>query len=245
MVSFCPNCFCQKYLPTDEKHLSTVRNNIYSPELTQRDVRNRTHPWGINPVSYLEELRQQSRINKFITVKESITSMARSSISSIKEREQENLNQITDTLQQLKTTRKTLSELETSDVESATHYGRDLMLITTDILLRVVKQIGQTNVQTPTFESIIAYIRNLIHSRSAHMRQTIPGPLLIAWYDLSQLISSMQNEPELRITIRKAKQLLDTAHDTAAWAFKHLSTELSNAADIGFVDRNSTPYTYE
>jgi hypothetical protein len=171
--------------------------------------------------------------------------MARSSFSSTKEREKENLSHITDTLQQLNTTRTTLSELEATDIESATQYGRDLMLVTTDILLRVVKQIGQTNVQTPTFESIIAYIRNLIHTRSAHMRQTIPGPLLIAWYDLSQLISSMQNEPELRITSRKAKQLLDTAHDTAAWAFKHLSTELLYTEHIGFVDRNSTPYTYE
>jgi hypothetical protein len=171
--------------------------------------------------------------------------MARSSFSSTKDREQENLSQITDTLQQLNTTRTTLLELEDSDIESATQYGRDLMLITTDILLRVVKQIGQTNVQTPTFESIIAYIRNLIHTRSAHMRQTIPGPLLIAWYDLSQLISSMQNEPELRITIRKTRQLLDTAHDTAAWAYKHLSIKRSNTEHISFIDRNSTSYTYE
>jgi hypothetical protein len=171
--------------------------------------------------------------------------MALASFSSNKDREKENLSQIKDTLEQLNTTRTTLLEFQDSDIDSATQYGRDLMLITTDILLRVIKQIGQTNVQTPTFESIIAYIRSLIHTRSAHMRQTIPGPLLIAWYELSQLISSMQNEPELKITIKKTRQLLDIAYDTAAWAYKHLSSERLNTEHIGFIDRNSTPYTYE
>jgi hypothetical protein len=77
------------------------------------------------------------------------------------------------------------------------------------------------------------------------MRETIPSPLLVTWYELSQLMSSMQNEPELKITVNKAKQLLEIAHDTAAWAYKHLSTEFSDADQIGFMHRNSIPYTYE
>ena len=55
----------------------------------------------------------------------------------------------------------------------------------------------------------------------------------------------MQKELELRITIKRAKQLLDIAHDTAIWAYKHLSTERTNNDQIGFIDRSSIPYTYE
>lgn len=158
---------------------------------------------------------------------------------------EENLSEISNTLENLKTIRGILLTLKESDIEGATQFGRDIMMITTDLLLRVVKQIGQTNIQTPTLESIIAYIRNLIHTRSAHMRQTIPGTLLIAWYELSQLMSSMQNEPELRITIKKARQLVDIAYDTAAWAYKHLSTERSNTDQIEYIDQNCIHDTYE
>lgn len=169
--------------------------------------------------------------------------MARPSL--ISETNQESLSHINDTFEHLKSTREILDELNDTDIENATQLGRDFMIITTELLLRVVKQIGQTNVQTPTFESLIAYIRNLIHTRSAHMRQTTPGPLLIEWYTLSRLMSSMQLEPELRITKTKAKQLFDITHNTAAWAYQHLSNELPNQNQIGFVDRTSTPYTNE
>ena len=169
--------------------------------------------------------------------------MARPSL--ISETNQESLSHINDTFEHLKSTREILDELNDTDIENATQLGRDFMIITTELLLRVVKQIGQTNVQTPTFESLIAYIRNLIHTRSAHMRQTTPGPLLIEWYTLSRLMSSMQLEPELRITKTKAKQLFDITHSTAAWAYQHLSNELPNQNQIGFVDRTSTSYTNE
>jgi hypothetical protein len=195
-------------------------------------------------LTYLEEVRQQSRINKFVTLRESLTTMAQS--SSLSDIEQQKiLSEVTNTLENLKTMRAILLSLKESDIESATQFGKDTMMIITELLLHVVKQIGQTNIQTPTLESIIAYIRNLIHTRSAHIRQTIPRPLLIAWYELSQLISAMQNESELRITIKKAKQLLDIAHDTAAWTYKQLSTKYSNTDPIDFIDRNSIPYTYE
>jgi hypothetical protein len=222
--------------------LSTVKNNQYSQALAEKETRDYTHPWGINPIIHLEELRRQSRINKVITLRESLTTMSQSSTTKQKE---ENLIEIKNTLENLKIMRIILSTLEESDIETATQFGKKIMMITTDLLLRVVKQIGQTNIQTPTLESIIAYIRNLIHTRSAHMRETIPSPLLVTWYELSQLMSSMQNEPELRITVNKAKQLLEIAHDTAAWAYKHLSTEFSDADQIGFMHRNSIPYTYE
>jgi len=196
-------------------------------------------------LTYLEEVRQQSRDNKFIELRESLTTMAQSSSSDIEQQQQKILSDITNTLENLKTMRAIVLSLKESDIESATQYGKDTMMIIAALLLHVVKQIAQTNVQTPTFESIIAYIRNLIHTRSAHMKQTIPAPLLISWYDLSQLISSMQNEPELRITIKKAKQLLDIALDTAAWTYKQLSTKSSNTDDIDFIDRDSISYTYE
>jgi hypothetical protein len=158
--------------------------------------------------------------------------MAQSSSSSITEQKQENISEITNTLEKLKIMRVTLKE---SDIETATYVGREIMMITTGLLLRVVHQIDQMNIQTPTLESIIAYIRSLIHTRSAHMREVIPGPLLIAWYDLSYLMSSMQHEPELRITKKKATQLVDIAQDTAAWAYKYLSTVYSNVDNIGFI----------
>jgi hypothetical protein len=169
--------------------------------------------------------------------------MSQSSLN--KEKQIENLRDITNTLEHLQTMRGILSALNESDIETSTHFGKEFMMITTSLLLRVVNQIGQTNVQTPTLESIIAYIRSLIHTRSGHMRQTIPGPLLISWYDLSNLMSAMQNEPELRMTNKKAQQVLDVAHDTAAWAYKHLTTERSNDENMGFIDRSSIPYTYE
>jgi hypothetical protein len=167
------------------------------------------------------------------------------SSSSNKEQQEDGIQEITNILENLKTMRSTLLTLNECDIESATQFGKEIMMMTTNLLLRVVKQIGQTNIQTPTLESIIAYIRNLMHSRSAHMRQTIPGPLLIAWYQLSHLMSAMQNEPELKITNKKATQLLDTACNTAAWAYKHLSTNRLNDDHIGFIDRSSMPYTYE
>ncbi len=214
-------------------------NNISS----QNDVRNFTHPWGINPVTYLEQVRQQSRVNKFLTLKESITSITRSLSSDTEQ--QDHISEIPNVLENLKTKHAVLSSLDESDVENATKIGKEIMMIITDLLLRVVHQIGQTNVRTPTLESILAYIRSLMHTRSAHMRQTILGSLLISWYELSHLMSAMQNEPELRMTKKKAKQLIDIANDTAAWAHKHLSTELSNNDQIGFIDRSSIPYTYE
>jgi hypothetical protein len=221
--------------------LSTANNT------TQKNVRYLTHPWGINPVTYLEEVRQQSRINKFLTLQTSLSNIAQVSSSNKEEEEQqqESIHEITNILEKLKTIHSTLLTLNESDIESATRYGKEIMIITTDLLLRVVNQIGQTNIRTPTLESIIAYIRNLIHTRSAHMRQTIPGVLLIAWYELSHLMSSMQNEPELKITNKKARHLLDTANNTAAWAYKHLSTKRLNDDHIDCIDRNNIPYTDE
>ena len=191
----------------------------------------------------MEEQRQQTRINKFIALQEALTMMARPSL--VSETNQESLSEINHIIEHLKTTRELLSGLNDSDTENATQLGKDLMTITTELLLRVVKQIGQTNIQTPTLESLIGYVRSLIHTKSAHMRQTIPGPLLIEWYALSRLMSSMQFEPELRITTKKAKQLLDITNDTAAWAYQYLSNQDPNKNQIGFVDRNSTPYTNE
>jgi len=170
--------------------------------------------------------------------------MARSSLSNIEQKEKK-LSEITTILENFKPTRAILLTLEESDVESATEIGKEIMITTNELLLRVIKQIGPTNVQTPTLESIIVYIRNLIHTRSAHMRETVPPSLLISWYEVSQLMSSMKNEPELRITIRKAIQLLDIAYDTATWAYKYLSIERSNNDQIGFIHRNSIAYTYE
>jgi hypothetical protein len=226
----------------DEVSFSTVRDNISSQDLVQKDVRNYTHPWGINPISHLEEVRQQSRINKFLTLKKSITSMTQLLSSNT---EQDHIHEITNILDNLKIKRVILSSLDESDTENATKFGKEIIMIITDLLLRVVNQIGQTNVRTPTLESILAYIRSLMHTRSAHMRQTIPGPLLITWYELSHLMSSMQNEPELRMTNKKARQLINIAHDTAAWTHKYLSTELPSDDQIGFIDRSSISYTYE
>ncbi len=234
---------CQECRSTDKTHLSIVNSNIHLEDLAQDNL---THRWNTNPVIHLEEVRQQPRMNKFVASQESLTTMAQSSSSSSNiEQQQENLSEIADKLEKLKNMRATLLTLKESNIEDATQFGRDIMMITSDLLLRVVKQIGQTNVQTTTLESIIAYIRNLIHTRSAHMRQSVPGPLLIAWYDSSQLMSALQKEPELRITIKKARQLVDVAHDTAAWAYKYLSTEYSNTDQIGFIDRTSIPYTNE
>ena len=154
---------------TDEIHLSTVNKNIYSDDLISKDARNLTHLWGINPVTYLAELQQQSRISKLVDLQKTLTTMPQSSTSTLEK--DENLSAITNSLNHLRAIRVILSELKDSDIETATQFGRDIMLITNDLLLRVVKQIGQTNVQTPTFESVIAYIRSLIHTRSAHMRQ--------------------------------------------------------------------------
>ncbi|CAF0773202.1 unnamed protein product [Rotaria sp. Silwood1] len=228
----------------NERHLSTVNENIYLQEFDHNDVRNHIYPWGMNPTVYLEEARQQSRINKFLTLRESLTTMAQSS-SLNKEQKQNDIYEITNILENLKTMRSVLLTLNQTDTDSATRFGKEIAIIITDLLLRVVNQIGQTNVHTPTFESIIAYIRSLMHTRSEHMRQTIPGPLLMAWYELSNLVSLMQNEPELRITNKKARQLIDVALDTAAWTYKHLTTKRLCNEQIGFKDRSSMTYTYE
>ncbi|CAF0883532.1 unnamed protein product [Adineta steineri] len=218
--------------------VATINNTNYS-----QDIRNLTHPWGVNPVTHLEQVRQQSRINKLVKIQESLTNLTQS--SSNKEEQQENIQEITTISENLKSIRSILLTLNEFDIEVATQYGKEIMMITTNLLSHIVKQIGQTNIQTRTLESIIAYIRSLMHTTSAHMRQTIPGSLLIAWYELSNLMSSLQKEPELKITNKKALQLLDIAHNTAAWAYKHLTTTRSDDEQIGFIDRNSIPYTYE
>ncbi|CAF1321045.1 unnamed protein product [Rotaria sordida] len=228
----------------NEKSLSTVKDNVYSQALGQNEFRNHTYPWGMDPTIYLVEARQQSRINKFLTLRKSLTTMAQSS-SLNKEHKQNDIYEITNIFENLKTMRSELLALNQSDTDSATQFGKEIAIIITDLLLRVVHQIGQTNIHTPTLESIIAYIRSLMHTRSEHMRQTIPGSLLISWYELSHLMSSMQNEPELRITNIKARQLIDVARDTAAWAYKHLTTERLTNERIGFKDRSSLAYTYE
>ncbi|CAF2483908.1 unnamed protein product [Rotaria sp. Silwood2] len=229
----------------NESHLSTVNENIYSQELEQHDVRNRTYPWGIDPAVYLEEAQQQLCMNKFLTLRESLTTMAQSSSSLNKEQKHNDIYEITNILENLKTMRAVLLALDQSDTDSATRFGKEIAAIITDLLSRVVHQIGQTNIHTPTLESLIAYIRSLMHTRSEHMRQTIPGPLLMAWYELSNLMSSMQHEPELRITNKKARQLIDIALDTAAWAYRHITTERLSNEQIGFKDRSSMAYTYE
>lgn len=227
--------------------MSTISNKIYSRDLLENNTLNRKHhPWGINPMIYLDEIRQQSRIKKYNALQESLSTMSQSSSSSLnKEQREEHLVEIANILDNLKTMRNVVLISKESDIENTTQFGKDIIMITIDLLLRVVKQIGQTNIQTPTLESLIAYIRNLIHKRSAHMRQTIPGLLLISWYELSQLMTFMQNEPELRITIKKVQQLIEIAHDTAIWAYKHLSMEHSIPDQIDFTDRNSIRYTYE
>ncbi|CAF2165359.1 unnamed protein product [Rotaria magnacalcarata] len=158
---------------------------------------------------------------------------------------QKDITELTDTLETLQTMRAILFALNPSETRIATQVAKDIAMIVTDLLLRVVFQIGETNIHTPTLQSIIAYIRNLMETRSKHMRQAIPGPLLIAWYDLSDLLSFMQNEPEIRITNKKARQLIDLAFDTAAWACKQLTTELLDRNKIGFKDRNSVTHTSE
>jgi len=163
----------------------------------------------------------------------------------LKAEENENPDDITTTLDNLRTTRAIIYALKDSDIESATQFGRDTILIITNLLSRVVTQIGQTNVQPPTLESLIVYVRNLMHTRSAHMRQTVPTALLIAWYEVSQLMSIMQNEPEVRITARKSKQLVEIAYDTAIWTYKQLTIQSANGNSIDFIDRSSIPYTYE
>lgn len=207
-------------------------------------MRSRTHPWGIDPAIYLEEIRQRSRINKSLSLRESLANMAHST-SLNSSHIQKDINEITHILDNLKSMRAALSPLSESETEFATQCAGEITVIITNLLLRVVNQIGQTNVLTPTLESILAYIRSLMHTRSEHMRQTIPGHLLMAWYDLSNLMTSMQNEPELRITNRKARQLVNLAIETATWTYKHLTTELVTDGHIGFVDRINELYTYE
>ena len=46
--------------------------------------------------------------------------------------------------------------------------------------------------------------------------QTIPDSLLIAWYELLTLTSSIQHETELSTTYKKVLDLLDIADLTAA-----------------------------
>ncbi|CAF3506994.1 unnamed protein product [Rotaria socialis] len=228
----------------NEEHLSTVINNVYVEESLQKNARHQTFPWGIDPAIYLDEINQQSHIKKLLALQESLAKMAQTSSSKINQN-QKDITNVTDTLETLKTMRAILLQLNPSDTRRATQFGKDITMIVTDLLSRVVFQIGQTNVHTPTFQSIIAYIRNLMETRSKHMRHPIPGSLLIAWYDLSDLMSFMQNEPEIRITNKKATQLVDLAFDTAAWTHKHLTTELIDHDKIGFKDRNSLDRTSE
>ena len=178
---------------------------------------------------YLEETRQQSRLTKFLTLRQSLASLDRSS----------------QTFEQLQALRRQLSTVSEHDLLRLTRLGKDIITVSIEMILCVVHQIGQTNVQTPTLESMIAYIRSLIHNRSAHMRQSLPGYLLISWYELSDLLTSLRNEPELRITKRKVRQLIDVADDTAAWAYKHLTSSHSHGEEVGFIDRSSIPYTNE
>lgn len=170
--------------------------------------------------------------------------MSQSSAMTNKQR-QNDIQEIANILENLKNMRAVLSSLNESDTECASRLVKDIAMIIYNLLLRVVHQIGQTNVNTPTLESVIAYIRSLMQAKSQHMRQTIPGSLLMAWYEISNLQSSMQNEPELRITNKKGKHLIDIARDTAAWTYKHLTTELSVDSNIGYKDRSSIAYTYE
>lgn len=224
--------------------MSTVIDDVYVEESLQKNACHRTYAWGIDPAIYLDEISQQSRIKKLLALRESLTTMAQTS-SSKADQNQKDITDLTDTFETLKSMRAILLALNPSDTHSATQFAKDITMIITNLLLRVVFQIGQTNVHTPTLQSIIAYIRNLMDTRSEHMRQTIPGTLLTAWYDLSDLMSFMQCEPEIRVTNKKARQLVDLAFDTAAWTYKHLTTELLDRDKIGFKDRNSLTYTSE
>lgn len=171
--------------------------------------------------------------------------MAQSSNKDKKDQKQVDIVDISDILECLQTTRAILLALNPTDTHSATQFAKDITMMVTDLLLRVVHQIGQTNVCTPSLESVIAYIRSLMDTKSGLMRQTIPGTLLNAWYDLSKLSSFIHSEPELRVTNKKAKQLVDVAFETANWAHKQLTAEALNCDQIVFKDRGSMQYTNE
>ena len=155
-------------------------------------MRYRTHPWGINPIVHLQEIRQQLQVNKLLNLRQSFSHLPHSP----QDHHHHHLLPITDIADHLRQIETKLSQIPDADedLQATTSLGKEVLMIITDLLLRVVHQIGQTNIRTPTFESILGYIRNLMHTRSAHMRQSVPGLLLISWYDVSVLMASMQHE---------------------------------------------------
>ena len=189
-------------------------------------------------MAYLAEVRQQSRRNQLLTFRKSLTAISDSSTYA-------QIDCITRASDQLHTIRTRLSAVDELDLDSVTGLAKETIRTISQLLSDVIDHLGQTNVRTPTLESSIAYLRSLIHTRSGNMRQMLPGFLLVAWYDVSQLMSSIQNEPCLRVTKEKAEQLLIIAHQTAAWTYKQLSVERSSDLCTGFIDRGSIPYTYE
>ncbi|UJR37192.1 hypothetical protein I4U23_029900 [Adineta vaga] len=219
--------------------IDTIESS-WTQESDPKDDHNFTHPRGFNPIIYLEQVRQQSRLDKMLTLQKSLTDMIQSPSNKGQQHE------ILHISEDLKTIHSTLLTLTDFDIENATRYGKEIIMIIINLLYYVITQIGQTNIQISTLESMLAYIRNLIHTRSVHMREITPGSLLIAWYELSHLMSIMQMESELKITNKKAIQLLNIANRTVAWAYKYLSTEwIDDLDDIKYIDRHSIPYTYE
>ena len=192
----------------------------------------------MDPTAYLAQVRQQSRKNQLLTFRKSLTAISESSSYT-------QIDCITHASDQLHNIRARLSAVDELDLDSVTALAKETIRTISQLLSDVIDHLGQTNVRTPTLESSIAYLRSLIHTRSGNMRQMLPGFLLIAWYDVSQLMSSIQNEPGLRVTKEKAEQLLSIAHQTAAWTYKQLTMERSSDPPTGFIDRGSIPYTSE
>jgi hypothetical protein len=198
---------------------------FFARMITRADAHQLTYPWNSNPVIYLDNVQQRTCKMKCPTLRPSVVHSERLSF-------QECLQPISYRFDYVQTIRTQLRTLNDSQLDTMTQFGKEIMIITADILLHVVRQIGQAYIRTLTLESMIAFIRRHMETRREYMRDNMAGVLLISWYELSKLMSCLQTEPELRITKTKVEQLIDLCHQTANWAVKYLIREYSHENNI-------------